>query len=74
MAKMAEQCTVDFVHPLAAALALGVVSLSNVKRDQTCVVARQNLWSVRIGGVSQHVEGKPFRVLGASGKRKPELQ
>jgi hypothetical protein len=74
MAKMAEQCAVDLVHPLATALALCIVCFGDVNRNQSCVVAGQNLRSVRVGRVCEHVKGETFRVLSARGEWEPELK
>jgi hypothetical protein len=67
---MSEQRAVGLAHLVPPSLALGVIGLCKIDRDQPVLVAGQH----RGRPVGQKIERQPFRILRLGGERQFQLQ
>lgn len=69
VAKMAQQGAAGFAHRGASRLALGIVGLDEVERDQAVVVSCQDLLAGRVSEKVKHQAA--LRVFAAPGIARP---
>jgi len=74
MAEMAEQRAIGLAHRLALALALDVVGLSHIERDEAAGVPGHRPRRGCILGRGKKIEGEAVFVLTARGQRQAKLQ